>query len=305
MAAPLSAGNFLAALKSEKLRVAEQPGWTEHNRAGHGSWGPVNGVVIHHTAGTSSLGLVWSGTTALPGPLCHTYLGKDGVAVMNANGRANHAGTFAQNAHTAVLDESSTHPRPDTAEPVDGNAHYYGIEIENLGNGTDPYPPVQYDAAVRWAAAICRAHGWTENSVIGHKEGTRRKIDPSFDMDIFRDAVAARLAHTADWNPTEEDDMPTVNEIADAVLTRDGKITIPGAPATNPTYTLASTQTEILKRIDKANTSIAAQGATIAELVKVVVSLSANVTSLDPDALVARIEGAIEKVTIRLDVPDA
>ncbi|MGW1039901.1 peptidoglycan recognition protein family protein [Streptomyces sp. NPDC002547] len=193
MSAPLSADQLLTVLRAEGVKVVEHAGWRTHNRAGHGAWGPVNGVVIHHTAGRSSLGLVYEGTADLPGPLCHTHLAKDGTATMIGNGRANHAGTFAKNAYDAVVAESSTHPRPDSSEPIDGNTHFYGIEIENLGDGKDPYPAVQYEAAVKWAAAICRAHHWTADSVIGHKEGTRRKIDPSFDMGKFRKDVAARL----------------------------------------------------------------------------------------------------------------
>lgn len=306
MATPLTPDAFVRALKAEGLNVVEHAGWRTHNRAGHGPWGPMNGVTIHHTAGRDSKNLVWTGTADLDGPLCHTHLAKDGVATMIANGRANHAGTFAQNAYDAVVNESAVHPRPDAAEPVDGNAHFYGIEIENLGDGKDIYPSVQYDAAVRWAAAICRAHGWSENSVIGHKEGTRRKVDPSFGMNGFRADVAERLKHPASWSKTDpEDDMPTAAEVAKAVLTLDGVISVPGAPATNPTWTLSSVQTEILKRVDLANKSIAAQNATIAELVKTVVSLAGNVTALDPDALLARIEAAIENVTIHLDVPNS
>jgi len=193
MSAPLSADQLLTVLRAEGVKVVEHAGWRTHNRNQKGPWGPVNGVVIHHTAGRSSLGLVYEGTADLPGPLCHTHLAKDGTATMIGNGRANHAGTFAQNAFNAVVAESSTHPRPDSAEPIDGNTHFYGIEIENLGDGKDPYPSVQYEAAVKWAAAICRAHHWSADSVIGHKEGTRRKIDPSFDMGKFRKDVAARL----------------------------------------------------------------------------------------------------------------
>jgi hypothetical protein len=199
----MTADQFVAALKAEGVNVAEHAGWRTHNRAGHGAWGPMNGIVIHHTAGRDSLSLVYNGMTALPGPLCHTHLAKTGKATMVANGRANHAGTFAQNAFNAMRDEKATHPRPDASEPVDGNAHTYGIEIENLGNGTDFYPAVQYDAAVRWATAICRFHGWSAQSVIGHKEGTRRKIDPKgpigsakgsmWDMDEFRADVQKRL----------------------------------------------------------------------------------------------------------------
>jgi hypothetical protein len=220
MATPMSADLFVAALKAEGVKVAERQGWRGHERDDETgrTFGPVHGIVIHHTAGRDSLALCWSGTADLPGPLCHTHLSKTGTATMLSAGRANHAGSFAQNAHAAVLAEAAIHPRPDAAEPVDANDQYYGIEIENLGNGEDPYPTAQYDAAVRWAAAICRAHGWTENSVIGHKEGTRRKIDPSFGMNAFRAAVAARLAHDAGWNPNEEDDMPTAAEVAAEVV---------------------------------------------------------------------------------------
>lgn len=212
MAIPMTADQFLTALSNEGVKVKEHAGWRTHNRAGHGDWGPMNGVVIHHTAGRDSLGLVWSGTSALPGPLCHTHLSKTGVATMVGNGRANHAGTFAENAHDAVVREAATHPRPESTETVDGNAHYYGIEIENLGDGKDFYPQAQYDAAVKWAAAICRFHKWSADSVIGHKEGTRRKIDPKgpigkasgpqWDMDEFRKDVAAQLKKTAAKPPT-------------------------------------------------------------------------------------------------------
>lgn len=305
MATPLSSSVLLGALKAEGVQVSERSGWITHNRNHKGAWGPVHGVVIHHTAGLSSLDFCWTGMTGLPGPLCHTHLAKDGVATMVGHGRANHAGGFAQNAHNAVLTESAVHPRPDAAEPVDGNAHYYGIEIENLGDGRDPYPAAQYEAAVRWAAAICRAHGWSCDSVIGHKEGTRRKIDPTFDMDVFRDAVAARLAHTADWNPGEENELPTANEIANAVLNLDGEITIPGASASNPTYTLASTLTEVLKRLDKANATLALQGATITTLVQTVATLVAGLGDLDATAIVTEITEAIESAELRIQIPDA
>lgn len=196
MATPMSADTFVKALKKEGVKVAEKfGGWRTHNRNRVGSWGGVNGVLIHHTAGRDSLALCYNGRADLPGPLCHTHLSKTGVATMVSNGRANHAGPVARNAHSAVVDESSKHPRPSRGSgTVDGNAHYYGIEIENLGNGRDPYPSAQYDAAVRWTAAICRHHGWSANSVVGHKEtSVEGKIDPSFNMDQFRKDVAARL----------------------------------------------------------------------------------------------------------------
>jgi hypothetical protein len=46
----------------------------------------------------------------------------------------------------------------------------------------------------RAAAAVCKAHGWNEHSVIGHKEWQPGKIDPhGVDMDKFRARVATHL----------------------------------------------------------------------------------------------------------------
>lgn len=213
MATPMSADQFVKALRAEGVDVHEYRDWRNHNRNHKGAWGPVNGIVIHHTAGRDSLRLCYEGTSALPGPLCHTHLSKSGVATMVGNGRANHAGLFATNAMDAMIRETSNHPTPGP-DAMDANARTYGIEIENLGNGTDFYPNAQYEAAVRWAAAICRFHDWTANSIIGHKEGTRRKIDPkgpvgsangpAFDMDRFRADVQKRLDGDAKPAPKPE-----------------------------------------------------------------------------------------------------
>lgn len=106
---------------------------------------------------------------------------------------------------------------------------------------------------------------------------------------------------------TEEDDMPTANEVAKAVLTYDGAIIIPGAPATNPTYTLASTQTEILKRIDRAAATIdkvaasdVAQTAAITALAKLVGSGADTATIVA--AVRAEIRTQIETAVIKVDV---
>lgn len=202
MATPLTADQFLAALKAEGVHVIEHAGWRTHNRAGHGGWGPVNGLVIHHTAGTapSDLSVVWSGRSDLPGPCAHSYAAKGGGVTMTANGRANHAGGGSPAVLAAVVAESyavvppATHFHEGSAGAVDGNAHFYGLEISNLGNGKDPYPDAQYEASVKWAAAICRFHKWTAKSVIAHREWSDWKPDPSFDIVKFRSFVAAALA---------------------------------------------------------------------------------------------------------------
>lgn len=221
MATPMTADQFLTALKTEGVHVVEHAGWRTHNREGHGGWGPMNGVMIHHTGGSppGDASVVWSGRSDLPGPLAQGYASKDGSVVMMANGRANHAGGGSPAVLAAVVAERSplpaTHYHEGSAGAVDGNAHFYGLEISNLGSDKDPYPAAQYDAAVRWAAAICRFHKWSARSVIGHKEWSDWKSDPSFDMTKFRADVAACLAARAGaWNsriatpnPPKETDM--------------------------------------------------------------------------------------------------
>lgn len=211
MATPMSADQLVQALRAEGVRLVEHRSWRTHNRNHKGAWGPVHGVYIHHTAGVSKYmaDICYDGYDTLPGPVCHGMLAKSARLYLVGHGRTNHAGGIAQNAFDAALNEEPVHPRPDAAEPIDGNVHFYGLEIENKGDGTDPFPVDQYDQAVRWATAHCRFHGWTADSVIGHKEATRRKTDPAFSMTKFRADVAERLAHPASWSPgdNEEDDM--------------------------------------------------------------------------------------------------
>ncbi|OIJ68187.1 N-acetylmuramoyl-L-alanine amidase [Streptomyces mangrovisoli] len=194
MATPLSAAEMLSALKTEGLGVHEHVGWTTHNRdkATGKAFGPVIGVLIHHTAGHGDRELCFDGRYDLPGPLCHAWLGRTEGLWLIGHGRANHAGLVDHDVLDALRKQAPL-PHDDHAH-ADGNDCLYGLEIENLGNGKDPYPDAQYRQAVLWAAALCRAHGWSERSVAGHKEVQPGKIDPSFDMDDFRADVRKQLA---------------------------------------------------------------------------------------------------------------
>lgn len=162
------------------LKVAEQPGWIDRGRA---EMGQVRGVICHHTAGPEtgnmpSLGLITNGRPDLAGPLCQLGLGRDGTFYLVAAGRANHAGAGNWQGSTT------------------GNSSFIGIEAENSGKPSDPWPEIQMDAFRHGVAAILRKIGADASMCCGHKEyalPAGRKIDPDFNMNQFRADVAAIL----------------------------------------------------------------------------------------------------------------
>ncbi|AWZ07490.1 MULTISPECIES: N-acetylmuramoyl-L-alanine amidase [unclassified Streptomyces] len=195
MSAPLSADRFIDALRAEGLTVVEVGGWRTRNRNHKGPWGPVHGVMLHHTVthGTAfTVRLCRDGDEALPGPLCHGVITKDGRVHLVGHGRANHAGAGDSDVLAAVIAEKRL--PPDHRADTDGNRYFYGFECENLGDGEDPWPAAQLDAMARASAALCRAHGWTARSVVGHLEWQPGKIDPKgFTMASMRTRVEERL----------------------------------------------------------------------------------------------------------------
>lgn len=170
-------------LRAAGLTVRTSPGWEKRGRPG--AFNPV-GVLCHHTAThkTSSdqavINLLVEGRSDLPGPLCQIGLARDGTVWLIAAGRANHAGRAKASG---------------TVAGGDGNALYIGIEAFNDGRG-EPWPKAQYDAYVTLCAVLCREiTGNSAQTVRGHKEtSVTGKVDPTFDMDAFRDRVAAELA---------------------------------------------------------------------------------------------------------------
>ncbi|WP_329356980.1 peptidoglycan-binding protein [Streptomyces anulatus] len=195
MATFLSADRLLKALRDEGLEVVEHRSWRTNNRNHKGKVGPAHGVMIHHTvtSGTaSSVELCYNGHSALPGPLCHGVIAKDGTVYLVGHGRANHAGLGDDDVLQAVIAEKEL--PPDNEANTDGNRHFYGFECVNLGDGKDPWPTAQLLAIERAAAAICRAHGWGPRSVLGHLEWQPGKVDPrGFTMDSMRARVGKRL----------------------------------------------------------------------------------------------------------------
>lgn len=195
MAPPMSADRFLNALQDEGLRVVEVGNWREHNRNHKGPWGPVHGVMFHHTVtsgAAETVRICRVGHPGLPGPLCHGVITKDGTVHLVGYGRANHAGLGDDDVLRAVIAERAL-PH-DNETNTDGNRYFYGFECENLGDGQDPWPDAQLEAIEKAAAAVCRVHDWTERSVIGHLEWQPGKVDPrGFTMSSMRERIEERL----------------------------------------------------------------------------------------------------------------
>ena len=104
--------------------------------------------------------------------------------------------------------------------------------------------------------------------------------------------IAARATGT-----TEEEDMPTTAEIADAVF---AKLAAGGGVLEN--NDVARVATAVAAKLQPIEI---AQNATIDKLVSTVATLAANIGDLDPAAIVAELKASIESITIHLDVPDA
>ena len=109
MATPLTASKLVEVLRAEGVTVHEVRSWRTHNRNHKGPFGPVNGVMIHHTvtSGTqASVDICYDGYSGLPGPLCHGVIDKQGHVHLVGNGRANHAGLGDSDVLRAVVNES-------------------------------------------------------------------------------------------------------------------------------------------------------------------------------------------------------
>ncbi|MFI1942067.1 N-acetylmuramoyl-L-alanine amidase [Streptomyces purpureus] len=223
MATPPTAATFAALLRAEGLTVIEVGHWQTHNRNHVGPWGPVHGVMIHHTVtrGTAStVRICRDGYASLPGPLCHGVIAKDGTVHLVGYGRTNHAGGGDPDTLAAVIAESygmrPSAPNVGNVDGIDGNRHFYGFECENLGDGKDPWPATQLEAIERASAALCRYHRWGAKSVIGHSEWSDDKSDPrGFTMPSMRDRIADRLAEPVPKPPAKPVTPPTGRPVVD------------------------------------------------------------------------------------------
>lgn len=175
-------------LREWGLKVVEVNGWQTR---GSDAFSP-RGSVDHHTAGprtgnAPSLNVCINGRTGLPGPLCNVLIGRDNTCYVIAAGRANHAGLGGWAGMT-------------------GNASVFGVERENVGDGSEPWTLEQYDVAAKCHAALISGAGGRYDLVCEHKEwAPRRKIDAfGVDGNTMRELVRDRLKRPTPPSPTDQ-----------------------------------------------------------------------------------------------------
>lgn len=179
--------------------------WDHRYRDFHAE--PV-GVMLHHTAGRNSL--AWIARTSPIAPLSNLYIPKSGVVHVVTSGKANHAGTGLRRVLTRT--QEGEPPLGDALDvygylggigSISGNQHYVGIEVENLGNGADPYPWTQLDATFAATAAILKHLDRPAACTIDHREWTSRKTDMSHRGDhrgaveSYMDVLGGKVASNA------------------------------------------------------------------------------------------------------------
>lgn len=166
------------------------------------------GVVLHHTAGISSLAFCMRGSFP-PVRNCHFLIDRDGTIHVLAGSGCYHAGEGGPRTVNGVN------------VPKDlGNRFFYGIEIESLGRkghvdatskDRDGMTPAQVEATSRLTAALCLLVGGDETAVLRHKDwAPLRKVDVQQPLEFWRDQVKARLEQ---MKPTPVIPGPSIDAI--------------------------------------------------------------------------------------------
>lgn len=176
------------------LTVVEVEGWKNRGRpASTGAFEPEHGVTVHHTGVTSSrsnpgptLKTLIVGRPDLPGPLCQWTVRHDGVVVVIAAGRANHAGRVGKSA-------------PGMPAGTDGNARALGDEVDT--DGSQPLTPAQVHSIAVTNAVALKHHRNAPKRVHRHAD-----ISDTGKWDLGSRSTALLRRDATAVNFKEEDD---------------------------------------------------------------------------------------------------
>jgi len=166
-----------AVLRAAGLTVVEVSGWKTR---GSSDYAP-EGLIAHDTGSPSlnttdagEIGVMINGREGLAGPIAQIYLSRTGTWHVVTAGQSNHVRTGWGGPYEGL-----------------GNHRLLGIEAQHMTG--EPWSEVQYRSYVRGVAAILKHTKWP--TVAGHKEHQPgAKVDPGFNMDIFRRDVAAAMS---------------------------------------------------------------------------------------------------------------
>jgi hypothetical protein len=275
-------------LRAAGVTVHETPGWITRGYAGQDLAG-INGVLWHHTAtgrgayttsAAPTLGLCINGRSDLAGPLCNMVFDRNGEIWLVATGVANHAGAGSA---------------PGIPKDM-GNHYLIGIEMESSGVKPWDWTAKQLKMAPVVGAALERHYlqklAPELRLQLGHMEySSQGKIDPAGwpgGMDGLRASINAILAggiKPAGGTTTtvKDDDMPSVKELFDEPIPRQG-----GVPGVTSLKGMVGYMDANLGRIINAQ---AAQDAQIKGLVGAVKALAAG-EQFDEAKLLAGVQAA-------------
>lgn len=151
------------------LPIVDFPADANHFTKGRAGYQPLQ-ILLHHTGGTNSL--LWLTRTSNPRVSAHRLISKSGI---------NHK--LVQDEDTAYCAGFGTigPVDPDGSDPFgvprNLNECTLNIEIENLGNGIDPYPWAQMMMVAWQIREWWGKYGFLP--LLGHGHVDQRKDDPA------------------------------------------------------------------------------------------------------------------------------
>jgi len=177
-------------LKQYKVKRDYVKGWNSRRIDPYNGQSDFWGVLLHHTAGTNSLGWIVNGNPYAPVRACHFLINRDGTVEVVSGVGAYHAGAGGP----------WRFPNGPTIPRDQGNRHLYGIEIESLGSSSkidgslEGMSLEQVISTAILSAALLNAmrRGWrslTVSRVIRHRNWTARKPDVKQDLDWWHEVI--------------------------------------------------------------------------------------------------------------------